>query len=71
MLQILACRYGPVDWVRLQHDASYGVVRFQHSGSAAAALDALNGTDICGQALSVLTADPLAAARNKRPRMGN
>ena len=63
-------RYGPVEWVRLQRDASYGVVRFHTPSAAAAALDALNGTDICGQALSVLKADPLsAAARNKRPRM--
>lgn len=66
---VVAGRYGAVDWVRLQRDASYGVVRFLTPGSAAAALDALNGTDICGQALTVLKVDPLNTARNKRPRM--
>ncbi|KAK9810800.1 hypothetical protein WJX73_008634 [Symbiochloris irregularis] len=68
-LEHVFAAYGPVEWVRLQRDSCYGVVRFQNPGSATAAVDALNGTNICGQALSVLTTDPLSAARNKRPRM--
>ena len=62
-------RQGPVDWVRLQRDPCYGMVRFLSPQAAAAALDALNGTDICGQALTVLALDPLSTARNKRPRV--
>ena len=63
------CRYGQVEWVQLQRDARYGVVRFLSPAAAAAAMNALNGTTICGQALSVLPTDPLNATRNKRPRV--
>ena len=58
-----------MDWVRLQRDACYGVVRFLSGAAAAAAVEQLNGTNICGQALTVLPTDPLNATRNKRPRM--
>lgn len=63
------CRYGPVEWVKLQRDAHYGMIRFHSSGSAAAAVDGLNGTEVCGQALTVLPTDPLNSVRNKRPRV--
>lgn len=56
--------------VLLRPDERYGVVRFAEAESAVKALQALNGTSICGEALIVTTTDPLAGARNsKRPRV--
>ena len=51
------------------NDERYGAVQFHKAESARRALEVLNGSDICGEALNVLPADPLLAARNKRARV--
>lgn len=69
-LQHTFSQYGSVVYVRLQRDARFGIVKFTSAESAKAALAALNGTNICGQALAVSLVDPLQSSRiTKRPRM--
>eukprot|EP00803_Ostreobium_quekettii_P004750 evm.model.scf_891.1 EVM.evm.TU.scf_891.1 scf_891:1779-4952(-) len=44
---------GTVEYVRLQKDGRFGVVKFATPEAATAAVQMLNGTDICGEALTV------------------
>lgn len=56
--------------VQLRTDERYGIVRFRSPDAARAALEALHGSDILGEALSVTPHDPAATPRNtKRPRV--
>ena len=56
--------------VRLRPDERYGAVRFATADAVQSAIDALHGTKICGEKISVTRMDPLMAAHNsKRPRM--
>ncbi|DBA73573.1 TPA: RNA-binding protein 45 [Trebouxia sp. C0005] len=69
-LQHTFSQCGPVVYVRLQRDARFGIVKFTNAESARAALGALNGTNICGQALAVSLVDPLQSSRiSKRARV--
>ena len=69
-LQHTFSEYGPVVYVRLQRDARFGIVKFTNAESARAALGALNGSNICGQALAVSLVDPLQSSRiSKRARV--
>ncbi|KAK9804003.1 hypothetical protein WJX72_011888 [[Myrmecia] bisecta] len=69
-LEHVFSKYGQVEFVRLQHDKRYGVVRMRSPAAARAALECLNGTQICGEGLSVMVTDPLQGSRNsKRPRV--
>lgn len=62
--------YGTVVYVQLQHDPRLAVVRFSKPDSARAALNGLNGTNICGEALAVSMVDPLLSSRiTKRARV--
>ncbi len=55
---------------RLRADERYGVIVFAHAEGARAAVAALNGTQLCGEALTVTITDPQAGARtSKRPRV--
>ena len=61
---------GPVVYVRLQRDPRFGIVKYANAESARAALTALNGTKICGEALAVSLVDPLQSSRiTKRARV--
>ena len=56
--------------VRLRPDERYGIVRFGTADAVQSAIDALHGTKICGEKISVTRMDPIMAAHNsKRPRM--
>lgn len=69
-LQHTFSQFGSVMYVRLQRDARFGIVKFTNADSARAALAALNGTNICGQALAVSLVDPLQSSRiTKRARV--
>lgn len=55
--------------VRLRPDERFGVVRFGTAEAVQSAIDALHGTKICGEKISVTRLDPLMAPHNsKRPR---
>ena len=55
---------------RLRADARFGVITFASADAARAAAAALNGTQLCGEALAVTATDPQAGARtSKRPRV--
>ena len=59
-----------VESARLRADERYGVVTFAAADSARAAVAAMNGTQLCGEALTVTATDPQAGARtSKRPRV--
>ena len=69
-LQHTFSQFGQVVYVRLQRDTRFGIVKFTSPTSARAALEALNGTNICGEALAVSLVDPLQSFRiTKRPRV--
>lgn len=57
--------------VRLRPDERYGAVRFGTTEAVQSAIDALHGTKICGEKISVTRGDLLAAvhSNSKRPRM--
>lgn len=60
----------PAVQVQLRADERYGIVRFASPDGARAALEALNGTEVLGEGLTVSATDPAATARNtKRPRV--
>lgn len=62
--------YGPVVYVQLQRDPRFAVVKFSKADSARVALNSLNGTNICGEALAVSMVDPLLSSRiTKRARV--
>lgn len=62
--------YGTVIYVQLQRDPRFAVVKFSKADSARAALNSLNGTNICGEALAVSMVDPLLSSRiTKRARV--
>ncbi|KAL3140232.1 RNA-binding protein 45 [Trebouxia sp. C0009 RCD-2024] len=62
--------YGPVVYVQLQRDPRLAIVKFSKAESARAALNGLNGTNICGEALAVSMVDPLLSSRiTKRARV--
>jgi hypothetical protein len=62
---------GPVDMVRLAVDKRVGVVKLKSPEMAKIALERLNGTDICGEGLTVTFNNPLHSARfTKRARVG-
>ena len=54
------CRFGTVEWVSLQQDERCVYVKFATPEEAAGAVQALHGTHLCGQALSVYS-DPFQA----------
>lgn len=59
-----------VEAARLRADERFGVITFASADAARAAAAALNGTQLCGEALAVTATDPQAGARtSKRPRV--
>lgn len=59
-----------VEAARLRADERFGVITFASADAARAAAAALNGTQLCGEALAVTAIDPQAGARtSKRPRV--
>ena len=62
--------YGPVVYVQLQRDPRLAIVKFSNADSARSALNGLNGTNICGEALAVSMVNPLLSSRiSKRARV--
>lgn len=56
--------------VRLRPDERFGVVHFGTAEAVQSAIDALHGTKICGEKISVTRVDPLMSPHNsKRARM--
>ena len=52
-------------------DKRFGIVKFLASEPALQAMECLNGSEICGEVLSVLLQNPMQNLRNsKRARMG-
>lgn len=69
-LQHTFSQFGQVVYVRLQRDTRFAIVKFTNPNSARAALETLNGTNICGEALAVSLVDPLQSFRiTKRARV--
>eukprot|EP00891_Asterochloris_glomerata_P003567 jgi/Astpho2/3567/Aster-x0169 len=64
------CRQcGPVEWVQLQQDQRVAMVRFASAETAAVALEQLNGSQICGESLTITAMNPLQHSRiSKRVR---
>ncbi|KAK9825572.1 hypothetical protein WJX74_007012 [Apatococcus lobatus] len=70
-LEHIFSKYGKVEYVRLMADKRFGIVKFVTPEPALQAMECLNGSEICGEVLSVLLQNPMQNLRNsKRARMG-
>ena len=70
LLEVRICASYQVESARLRADERCGVITFAAADGARAAMAAMNGTQLCGEALTVTATDPQAGARtSKRPRV--
>lgn len=70
-LEHIFAKYGKVEYVRLMADKRFGIVKFLTPEPALQAMECLNGSEICGEVLTVLLTNPMQSLRNsKRARMG-
>ena len=69
-LEHIFSKYGKVEYVRLMADKRFGIVKFASPEPALQAMECLNGSEICGEALTVMLTNPTQNLRNsKRARM--
>ncbi len=65
-LEHIFSKYGKVEYVRLMADKRFGIVKFATPEPALRAMECLNGSEICGEVLSVLLTNPMQSLRTSR-----